>query len=173
MQTESRNNEAAPRVVRRAEVAGVVHVDGVDRGAAERSAQVIRALAIASAHGPVEIAEAYEERAARSTLTISGSLPAVLRVLNGKSQAGARVVEERAHTSFVASVDEVGAEKAVAISDHLLNAAKNHPAGDSPLDVRTEHDEHARRLRVKLDGSLFATSYLLFLVNLYLTQSRT
>jgi hypothetical protein len=28
-------------------------------------------------------------------------------------------------------------------------------------------------LRVRVDGSLFATSYLLFLVNLHLTQSRT
>ena len=80
---------------------------------------------------------------------------------------------DRADTSFVASVDGVGVEKAVAIGDHLLNAAKNHPPGDSPLDIRTEHDERERRLRVRLNGSLSATSYLLFLVNLHLTQSRT
>jgi len=80
---------------------------------------------------------------------------------------------DRADTSFVASVDGVGVEKAVAIGDHLLNAAKNHPPGDSPLDIRTEHDERERRLRRRLNGSLSATSHLLFLVNLHLTQSRT
>jgi len=135
--------------------------------------QLIRALASTSAHGPVEIDEAYDENAGLSTLKVTGNLSAVLRVLNGKSPSAERLVEDRAHTSFVASVYDVGAEKAVAISDHLLNAAKNHPPGGSPLEVRTEHDEHERRLRVKLDGSLFATSYLLFLVNLHLTQSRT
>ncbi len=100
-------------------------------------------------------------------------MPAVLRVLNGKSPSAVRLLEERADTSLVANVYGIGAEKAIAINDHLLNAAKNHPPGDLPLDVRTEHDEHAKRLRVKVAGSLFATTYLLFLVNLHLTQSRT
>jgi hypothetical protein len=100
-------------------------------------------------------------------------LPAVLRVLNGKSPSAERLIEERADTSFVANVYDIGAEKAIAINDHLLNAAKNHPPGDPPLDVRTEHEERAKRLRVKVSGSLFATSYLLFLLNLHLTQSRT
>jgi hypothetical protein len=100
-------------------------------------------------------------------------LPAVLRLLNGKSPSGERLIDERADTSFVASVDNVGAEKAIAINDHLLNAANNHPPGDPPLAVRTEHDEREKRLRVKVGGTLFETSYLLFLVNLHLTQSRT
>jgi hypothetical protein len=173
MQTESERNEAPPRAVGRAEVNGVVHLDDLDRAAADRSARLIRALAEASAHGPVEIAETYDERAARLTLTVSGRLPAVLRVLNGKSPSAERLVAERADTSLVANVHDIGVEKAVAINDHLLNAAKNHPPGEPPLDVRTDHDARAKRLRVRLDGSLFATSYLLFLVNLHLTQSRT
>jgi len=171
MQTQTQTS--APKVVRRAEVNGVVHVRAVDRAAADRSAQLIRALADASAHGPIEIVDAYDERAAQLTLTVSGSLPAVLRLLNGKSPSGERHLDERADTALVASVDNVGTEKAVAISDHVLNASKNHPPGDQPLDVRTEHDERDRRLRVKVGGTLFATSYLLFLVNLHLTQSRT
>jgi hypothetical protein len=170
MQTPTQSNEA---IVRRAEVTGVVRVDAVDRTVADRSAQLIKALAGESAHGPIEIAEAYDERGARLTLTVTGSLPAVLRLLNGKSPGGERLVDDRAGTSLVANVEEVGAQKAVAINDHLLNAAKNHPPGDPTLDVRTEHDEREKQLRVRLDGSLFATSYLLFLVNLHLTQSRT
>ena len=172
MQTQTQDNEGAPRVARRADVTGVVHV-AIERAAADRSVQLIRALVAASAHGVIEIAEAYDERIARLTLTVAGSLPAVLRFLNGKAPSGERIVEDRAGTSFVADVENVGAEKAIAINDHLLNAAKNHPPGDPPLDVRTEHEEEAKRLRVKLSGSLFATSYLLFLVNLHLTQSRT
>jgi hypothetical protein len=172
MQTQTPSNEAT-RPVRRAELAGVVHVDGIQRAAADRSEQLIRTVAGTSAHGPVEIAAAYDERAARLTLTVTGSLPAVLRLLNGKSPGAERLVEDHADTSFIATVSGVGAEKAVAINDHLLNAAKNHPPGDPPLDVRTEHDERESRLRVKVSGSLFATSYLLFLVNLHLTQSRT
>jgi hypothetical protein len=173
MQSQAENNEAAPNVVRRAEVTGVLHVDGIERAAADRLAKAIAALADASAHGPIEIADAYDERAARVTLTVGGSLAAVLRLLNGKSPGGERVVDDRAGTTFKATIDNVGAEKAVAINDHLLNAAKNHPPGDPPLGVRTEHDEREKRLSVRVSGSLFATAYLLFLVNLHLTQSRT
>jgi hypothetical protein len=173
MEPQARSNEAASAVIRRAEVTGEVRVERVDRAAAHRSAQLLKALAAASTHGPIEIADAYDERGARLTLTVTGSLAATLRLLNGKSPSGERLIEESADTSLAATVDNVGAEKAVAISDHLLNAAKNHPPGDAPLDVRTEHDEREKRLRVRVTGSLFATSYLLFLVNLHLTQSRT
>jgi len=173
MQPQTQSNEPTPKIVRRADVTGVVRVAGIDRAGADRFVTAIATLAGASAHGPIEIADAYDERTARVNLTVTGSLSAVLRLLNGKSPSGERLVEEQADTSLVASVDNVGAEKAVAINDHLLNAAKNHPPGDPPLDVRTEHDEPRRILRVRLSGSLFATSYLLFLVNLHLTQSRT
>jgi hypothetical protein len=173
MQTSTQSNEAAPPVQRRAHVTGAVHLDGIDRARADRSAQLLRDLAAASAQGALEIVEAYDEARSRLVLTVTGSLPGVLRLLNGKTQAGERLIEERVGTSLVADVDSVGSEKAVAINDHLLNAAKNHPPGDPPLDVRTEHDAPHARLRVRVDGSLFATSYLLFLVNLHLTQSRT
>ena len=173
MQPQAQSNDAAPKVVRRADVNGIVRVDGIDRAAADQLSTTITTLSGASAQGPVEIIDAYDERAARLTLTVTGSLPAVLRLLNGKSTTGERLVDDRAETSLVASIDNVGAEKAVAINDHLLNAAKNHPPGDPPLDVRTEHDQREGRLLVRLNGSLFATSYLLFLVNLHLTQSRT
>jgi hypothetical protein len=173
MQKQAQSNEALPKVIRRAEVSGVVHMGASDRAAADRSAQLLRALAGESELGPIEIAEAYDKRAARLTLAVKGSLSAVLRLLSGKSPSGERLVDDRVDTSFVASVDNVGGEKAVAINDHLLNAAKNHPPGDPPLEVRTEHDERAQRLRVRVSGSLFATAYLLFLVNLHLTQSRT
>jgi hypothetical protein len=163
----------APKVQRRAHVTGAVHLDGVERADAERSAQLLHDLALASAHGPVGIEPSYDEAHSRLTLTVTGSLPGVLRLLNGKAPSGERLIEEQVGSSFVADVDNVGSEKAVAINDHLLNAAKNHPPGDPPLEVRTEYDAPRARLRVRVDGSLFATSYLLFLVNLHLTQSRT
>jgi len=173
MQTSTQSNEAAPPVPRHAHLIGVVHLDDIDRAEADRSVQLVRELARGSAHGPIEIADRYEERDARLTLTATGGLAAVLRLLNAKTQSGERLIEERVGSSLVADVDNVGSEKAVAINDHLLNAAKNHPPGDPPLDVRTKHDVPHARLRVRVDGSLFATSYLLFLVNLHLTQSRT
>jgi len=173
MQTPNRIDEAGPQAGRRADVTAVVHADGIERAAAGRFASSVRSLADASAHGPLEIAEAFDERAARLTLTISGALPAVLRLLNGKSASDERLFEDGVDTSMAATVDGVGSVKAVAISGHLLNAAKNHPPGGLPLDVRTEHDEGRAQLHVRLKGSLFATSYLLFLVNLHLTQSRS
>ena len=151
----------------------VVHVDRIDRVEADRTAALARELARASAHGTVDVAHVHDAAAARLTLTVSGGLPGVLRLLNGKSPGGARLVEDGVHTSMTASVDGVGTAKAVAVGDHLLNAAKNHPPGGPPLEVRTEHDERRARLQVTLRGSLFATAYLLFLVNLHLTQSRT
>jgi hypothetical protein len=154
-------------------VTAVVHVDGIDRVAADRTAELARELARGSAHGAVDITTAHDAVAARLTLTATGRLPAVLRLLNGKSASGARLVEDRVGTSLAASVDGVDTAKAIAIGDHLLNAAKNHPPGDPRLEVRTAHDERRAKLQVTLNGSLFATSYLLFLVNLHLTQSRT
>jgi hypothetical protein len=173
MQPSTQSSEGAPRIVRRAHVTGVVHLNEIDRTKADRSAQLLRDFAAASAHGPLEVANAYDEPHSRLTLTVSGSLPGVLRLLNAKTQGGERLIEEGAGTSLVADVDNVGSEKAVVINDHLLNAAKNHPPSDQPLDVRTEHDALHARLTVRVDGSQFATSYLLFLVNLHLTQSRT
>jgi hypothetical protein len=173
MQTSTQSNEAAPLVLRHAHVIGVVRLDEIDRTGVDRFVQLVRELARGSAHGPIQIADRYEERDARLTLTATGGLSAVMRLLNAKKQSGERLIEERVGSSLVADVDHVGREKAVAINDHLLNAAKNHPPGDPPLDVRTEHDAARARLRVRVDGSLFATSYLLFLVNLHLTQSRT
>src|SRR5262245_52442672 len=148
MQVESQSNDVVPRVIRRADVTGVVHVDAIDRTTADRCAKLVRALADESARGLIEIAEAYDELAARLTLTVTGSSSAVLRLLNGKSPSGERLIDEPSDTSLVVSVDNVGAEKAIAISDHLLSAAKNHPPVNPPLDVRTEHDERERRLRV-------------------------
>src|SRR4051812_12763424 len=133
MQSSTQTNEAATRVLRHAHVRGVVHLDEIDSQEADRSAQRFRDLAAASAHDPIETAEAYDERHSRLTLTVAGSLAVVLRLLNGKKESGERVIDERAGTSLVADVDGVGSEKAVAISDHLLNAANNHPPGDPPL----------------------------------------
>ena len=94
---------------------GAVHLDGIDRARADRSAQLLGDLAAASEQGPLEIAEAYDEACSRLTLTVAGSLPGVLRLLNSKTQGGERLIDERAGTSLVVDVDNVGSE-AVAIT---------------------------------------------------------
>lgn len=173
MQTPSEQSEIAPRVERRAEATGVVHVSAIEPEKAERLIGLARAAAGASAHGPIDVAESYDERGARLTMTATGTLPGVLRLLNGKSASGERMFSDASVSAMTARITNVDSVKAVAIGDHLLNAAKNHPPGDPPLDVRTEDVEQRALLRVTLNGSLYATSYLLFLVNLHLTQSRT
>src|SRR4029078_13269583 len=47
MQPSTESTEAAPQVVRRAHVTGVVHLDGIDRPTVDRSAQVVRDFAAA------------------------------------------------------------------------------------------------------------------------------
>jgi len=165
--------EVASRVTRNTDVSGVLHVDGIDQEQVERSTQHVRAVANASTHGPLTVDATYDERAARLTLSIRGSLSAVLRLFSNKSADGERLFEDGTESSIALDIDGVGKVKAVAITDHLLNAAKNHPQSDRPLDMRTEHDDPRQRLHLSLTGSLFATSYLLFVVNLHLTQSRT
>src|SRR3954468_15040615 len=115
MQTSIQSNEAAPQVQRRAHVTGAVRLDGIDRAGADRSAQLLRDLAATSAQGALEIAEAYDEARSRLVLTVTGTLPSVLRLLNGKTQAGERLIDERVGTSLVADVDNVASQKAVAI----------------------------------------------------------
>src|SRR3954466_10044086 len=138
MQTPTPSGEAMAPPAKRTDVTAVVHVDGIDRMAAGGAAALARELARTSAHGAVHVAETHDAAAERLTLTVTGGLPAVLRLLNGKSTAGVRLVEDDVHTSITANVHGVGTEKAVAIGDHLLNAAKNHPPGGPPLEVRTE-----------------------------------
>ncbi len=167
------DKEGASQAIRKTDAIGVLHWDGIDHVQADRSTQHVRAAASASTYGPLAVDSTYDERDARLTLTIRGSLAATLRLLNDKSASGERLIEDSTASSIAVHIDGVGSVKAVAINDHLLNAAKNHPRGDRPLEVRTEHDEQKQRLGVMLTGSLFATSYLLFLVNLHLTQSRT
>ncbi len=165
--------EVASRATRSTDVNGVLHVDGIAQEQVEQSTRHVRAVASASTTGPLTVDASYDERVARLTLSIHGSVLSVLRLFGNKSTAGERLFDEGIESSITVNVDGVGIDKATAINDHLLNAAKNHPQSDRPLDVRTEHDERRQRLGVRLAGSLFATSYLLFLVHLHLTQSRT
>ena len=167
------SQEIASPPIRNSDVAGVLHMPGIDGEQAERSTQRVRAVANASTHGPLTVEATYDEQAARLTLSIRGSLSAVLRLFGNKSEGGERLLEDGTETSVAVNIDRVGTVKAVAINDHLLNAAKNHPRSDRQLEVRTEHNEQRQQLNVTLTGSLFATSYLLFLVHLHLTQSRT
>ena len=170
---QNKDQEAASRPTRNTDAIGVLHVAGIDQGQVERWTQHVRTVASASQHGPLTVDATYDERAARLTLSIRGSLLAVLRLLGNKSADGTRLFEDDSESSVALNIDGVGKAKSVAITDHLLNAAKNHPQSARPLDVRTEHDDREQRLSVALTGSLFATSYLLFLVHLHLTQSRT
>jgi len=107
------------------------------------------------------------------TLTIRGDAASVLALLGGRYTGGERLIGDDASTSVTAEVTGVTSVKAATISNHMQNAAQNKPPEDAALDIRTEHDEAHGHLTVRLSGSLHATTYLLFLVYLQMTQSRT
>jgi hypothetical protein len=127
------------------------------------------------AHAATGAAPRVERRYAdgRLALGVRGDARGVLALVDGRLTGGRKPIDEHATSVLTARVSDVSSTKAATISDHLLNAAQNKPGDDAPLDIRTEYDESGAHLLVRLTGSLFATTYLLFLVHLPMTQSRT
>lgn len=167
-------NAEQPVIALRAETTGIVVADGVDRDEAQRIERaLVETVAAVTAKGRFHVEQAYDEPQSRLRLTLEGALAPVLAFLGSKSGNGERLIGDRAHTSMTVTIHPATTPKAIAINDHLLAATKNRPPEDGEVTVRTERDEAGARLVVHVDGSLYSSSYLLFLVHLHLTQSRS
>lgn len=73
--------------------------------------------------------------------------------------------------SSIVQIDAIDREAAQRMTNHLLNAAKNHPQQNGPLRIDSAYDEDHARLKIIITGSIAATSYLLMLVSLRLEQA--
>lgn len=149
------------------EVSGTVRLDGASGASAEEVVVAARARAKELEERGALAVEAHGHLA----VTVAGSVPVALRVLEASVESG-RLFPERAPSSLTVTAAPVRPVRVVAITDHLMGASENHPRDDAPLDFRTEYDESEARLTVRLHGSLFATTYLMFLVYIQLTQGR-
>jgi hypothetical protein len=85
---------------------------------------------------------------------------------------GERLFPEGAATALAAVASPATRATAVAVNDHLIAAADNHPREDAPLDFSTEYAEAQRLVTLRVQGSVLAAGYLLFLFYLQMTQSR-
>jgi hypothetical protein len=152
--------------MRTVDVVLLARLDGVDGPASTRLVERLRAatdtLVVEGSHSGSHLA-----------LTMRGDARTMLALLDGRLTDGEKILADTTPTVVSADVDHVSSEKAATVSNHLLNAAQNKPEDGGALDIRTEHDEARSHLTVRLTGSAFATSYLLFLVYLQMTQSRT
>lgn len=149
------------------EVGGTVRLNGVDGETLSRLVTAARARARElEERGTLAVNEGSE-----GEVRVAGSVLVALRVLEA-SVEGERLFPERASSSLIVRAVPVPQTRVVAIGDHLMGASENHPRDDAPLHFRTEYDEADERLEVRLDGSLFATNYLMFLVYMQLTQGR-
>ena len=157
---------------KRVAVRSLVEIDRIDRDAATRiSHDLLQGSEQYQDKGPLRIDADYDQGRAQLSVTLVGSLPA-MKLLDHADQQGKRLFEEQARVSMTVQIDPVQRPAAIAVTDHLLAAAKNHPPHDLPLRIDTDYDEAHARLEVMLAGSVFATSYLLMLIHVHLTQSR-
>ena len=169
----SNATEAGPPPVRVIDVALVVRMGPVDRESADRIKRRLVDAADSTVGEPLRVEGTYDDTDSRLVLNVRGDARTVLALVDGRYTQGERLIDERATTSVTVQMTNVSSAKAATISVHLLNASQNHPRDDAPLDIRTEHDEPNAHLTVRLSGSSFATTYLLFLIHLQMTQSRT
>jgi hypothetical protein len=154
------------------EVGGTVRLEGAGGERAARVLAQARALARELEQRGALAVGVGPEADGYVPVTVAGSVPVALRVLEGSAD-GVRIFPERAPSSLVVTAAPVRPFRVVAITDHLVGASENHPHDHGPLDFRTEYDEAGARLTVRLTGTLFATSYLMFLVYIQLTQGRS
>ena len=161
-------------IVRRAEAMGTLQLIAVDLQQAESITQALREAAeMTDPQDDVGVETSFNQEAACLTVRISGLLAPVLRLIALKGPNDRPWIDDGAESTVEVVIAPVAKEKAIALNDNLLAAAKHRPQEGSALSIRNEHDETAQKLVVHLSGSLYATSYLLFLTHLHLTQSRT
>ena len=157
---------------RRIEAQAVVSLTAIASGAAQ--ACIDRIVAVATGLAPdvrLSIDATYTPTEQRMDFTLSGGASG-LRLLDALAEDGAAVFDREAYSRMVLRVEPVRYELRIALGDHLASAAKNHPPGPTPLRLETQYDEEAERLLIEVTGTVLATSYLLFLTWLQVTQSR-
>jgi hypothetical protein len=153
------------------EVSSLVQLGAIDRDAANRMTdRLLTGAESLRSKGPLSVDT--DHNAARGELRVSlvGTLSAVNRLLNYKSEADQRIFEERAQVSTVVRIDPIDRPFSISLTDHLSAAAHHHPQNDVPLRIDTTYDEAGMRLELVLTGSVFAISYLLMILYLRLTQ---
>jgi hypothetical protein len=154
-------------------VSGTVRLTDADAAATPRVLEQARARAAALVEkGPLEVS-ADVEADGTSVLMLRGAVATALRVLEARTEGDARLFPEAAPSALVVQAEPVSPGRVIAITDHLNGASDNHPRDDAPLGYRIEYAEPEARLTVTLTGSLFSTSYLMFLVHIQLTQGRS
>lgn len=154
-------------------VSGTVRLEGLDEDAASRLVESANGRASElTDNGRLDV-EAALDADGRAWVELEGAVVTALRVLETRNEGGDRLFPEQAHSTFVVHAQPVSPGRVVAINDHLMGASENHPRDDTPLDFRAEYDESEARLALRLSGSLFATSYLMFLIHMQLTQGRS
>ena len=154
-------------------VSGTVRLEGAQAAARQRVLEEARARAAAlTERGPLEVT-ADVDADGTGVLTLHGAVATALRALEARTEGDERLLPEGAPSVLVVRAEPVSPGRVIAITDHLTGASDNHPRDDAPLDYRIDYEEAEARLTVRLMGSLFSTSYLMFLVHMQLTQGRS
>jgi hypothetical protein len=168
-----RSDSGSSALSGRVHVTSAIQVDGIAADAA--TTQTNAFIEAASAHdkerGPLQIDASYDAALRRLNIQLEGSVAATLHVLEAKTAQGQPVVDERTVVNTAAVVGRLHRHGASIIANHLMSAAQNHPQSDLPLRMENPYDEPQQRLTVRLSGSAFATSYLLWIVAVQMTQS--
>jgi hypothetical protein len=104
-------------------------------------------------------------------LRLSGDL-ACLRLLDANT-GGQPLFDPTSRSSITTVICPMEYERTVGLIDHLISASRIHPQSETSLSVQSNYDEDIEQLELILSGSLYATSYLLLIIALRLTQARS
>jgi hypothetical protein len=152
-------------------VSSVVEMNAIDRDAMTLTTQHLLAGAESlKEKGLLQIDTDHNAVSQQLKITLAGSLPAVRNLLNYKFATDKRLFDERAEVASIAQIDLIQRPFADSIASHLTVDARNHPQSDLPLRIETEYDIPHLRLKIVLNGSIWAVSICLGTVLVRLTQ---
>ena len=121
--------------------------------------------------GPLRIETDYDDIKQQLFVTLTGSL-ASAKLLAYKTENHDSLFSDEQETAITVKIVPFPHPRSVSINDHIIAASKNHPQNDIPLVLDTRYDEDTEQFTLIFKGSFFATTYLLFLVAIRLTQAR-
>jgi hypothetical protein len=128
----------------RMEVSGIVELPVTDRVEAHRLVAEARAVAANLAEKGSLAVTVEGNDYARPVMRLSGSVPVALRVLEVTRFDGERLFPEGAATALAAVASPATRARAVAVNDHLIAAADNHPREVPPGSAQAEDDGRGR-----------------------------
>jgi hypothetical protein len=154
------------------EVSSVLQVEASDQSAADAIARSLLIAAVGQPRhdGPLRIDTQYDAAQTLVQIAFTGSIRATARMLDHKMAAGERLFHELTKALTVVQIDGFDRVMTIGLIDALTAATNSYPGEHGALRIDTDYDDRRRLFKLTIAGAIFATTYLLFIVGMHLSQ---